>query len=128
MDIDVCPRAGTVIENNWQFCQQFPLGINLAGGYNGGVTVRQDDFDIYRRNRMRQYETKVRETKEISKIICNKCGREIPLIEGVPREDFLEVEKHWGYFSGKDGQMDRFDLCEKCYDELVKSFRIKMGD
>ena len=45
---------------------------------------------------MRQYETKVRETEEIAKIVCNKCGRGIPVVEGVPREDVLEVEKHWG--------------------------------
>ena len=32
---------------------------------------------------MRQYETKVRETEEIAKIVCNKCGREIPVVEGV---------------------------------------------
>ena len=65
---------------------------------------------------MRQYETKVRETEEIAKIVCNKCGREIPVVEGVPREDVLEVEKHWGY------------LCEDCYDAFVKSFRVKIGD
>ena len=39
---------------------------------------------------MRQYETKVRETEEIAKIVCNKCGREIPVVEGVPREDVLK--------------------------------------
>ena len=77
---------------------------------------------------MRQYETKVRETEEIAKIVCNKCGREIPVVEGVPREDVLEVEKHWGYFSRKDGRTDRFDLCEDCYDAFVKSFRFKIGD
>lgn len=77
---------------------------------------------------MRQYETKIKETKEINKIICNKCGREIPVNKGVPREDFLEVEKHWGYFSEKDGRIDRFDLCEDCYDAFVKSFQIKIGD
>ena len=77
---------------------------------------------------MRQYETKVRETEEIAKIVCNKCGREIPVVEGVPREDVLEVEKHWGYFSRKDGRTDRFDLCEDCNDAFVKSFRVKIGE
>ena len=77
---------------------------------------------------MRQYETKIKETKEINKIICNKCGKEIPVSEGGPREDFLEVEKRWGYFSAKDGRTDRFDLCEDCYDAFVKSFQIKIGD
>lgn len=75
---------------------------------------------------MRQYHTELKETKEMSRIICNKCGKEIPVVGGVPAEDTLEVEKRWGYFSRKDNQVDRFDLCEDCYDELVKSFRIKL--
>lgn len=75
---------------------------------------------------MRQYTEIQKETKEIDKIICNKCGKEIPVLRGVPQEDVLEVEKRWGYFSGKDNQVDRFDLCEECYDEFVKSFRIKI--
>lgn len=73
---------------------------------------------------MRQYREELKETKEIRQIICNKCGREIPVSKGVPAEDYLEVEKRWGYPSDKDNQVDRFDLCEDCYDELVRSFRI----
>ena len=75
---------------------------------------------------MRQYNSELKETKDMSRIICNKCGKEIPVIGGVPSEDTLEVEKRWGYFSKKDNQLDRFDLCEDCYDELVESFRIKL--
>ena len=73
---------------------------------------------------MRQYRDNIKETKEIDKIICNKCGREITVSQGVSSQDVLQVEKHWGYFSEKDGRRDRFDLCEECYDELVKSFLI----
>lgn len=74
---------------------------------------------------MRQYSTVLEEKNEIQKIICNKCGKEIPVRRGVPREDVLEVEKRWGYPSEKDNQVDRFDLCEACYDELVAGFRIR---
>lgn len=77
---------------------------------------------------MRQYREELKETREIQKIICNKCGKEIPVVKGVPAEDYLEVEKRWGYHSEKDNQVDRFDLCEECYDELVKSFKIKIED
>lgn len=77
---------------------------------------------------MRQYNEQVKEVKEIEKIICNKCGREIPVLGGVPQEDVLEVTKRWGYFSDKDNQVDRFDLCERCYDELVRSFKIQIED
>ena len=42
---------------------------------------------------MRQYQLK--ETKEIQKtikkIVCNKCGREIPFDKSGPQEDFLSV-------------------------------------
>ena len=62
---------------------------------------------------MHQYQLK--KTKEISKIICNQCGREISV---------LCVEHTWGYFSEKDGENHRFDLCEECYDRLLKGFLI----
>lgn len=77
---------------------------------------------------MRQFNTVVKETKEMEKLVCNKCGREIPVVKGVPQEDVLQVEKRWGYFSDKDNRVDRFDLCERCYDELVKGFQIKIED
>ena len=65
---------------------------------------------------MRQY--KEEKTKVIDKIICNKCGKE--MIEA----DVLSVEKRWGYFSEKDNEVHRFDLCEQCYDEWIASFQI----
>ncbi len=75
---------------------------------------------------MRQYNTSLKETNELEKIICNKCGKEILVLRGVPQEDVLQVEKRWGYFSDKDNCVDQFDLCEECYDEFVKDFRIKI--
>lgn len=69
---------------------------------------------------MRQYHMK--ETKEVSKIICNKCGREITAVGGRLQEDVLSVDKRWGYFSEKDNQVDSFDLCERCYDEWISTF------
>lgn len=73
---------------------------------------------------MRQYKNSTKETMELRKIICNKCGKEIQAAGGVLSEDMLAVEKRWGYFSEKDNRKDRFELCEKCYDELVESFLI----
>ena len=74
---------------------------------------------------MRKYTWK--ETKEVEKIYCNKCGKEIVVKNGVPQEDILTVEKRWGYFSEKDNQVDDFDLCEKCYDEFTETFKIPIG-
>lgn len=73
---------------------------------------------------MRQYHTELRKTKELEKIICNKCGKEIVVTRGIPQEDVLDIEKQWGYFSEKDGQTDRFDICEDCYEEWIESFLI----
>lgn len=71
---------------------------------------------------MRQYQ--IKETKEVSKIICNKCGKEVSVENGHSEEEMFHVEHAWGYFSGKDGEKHSFDLCEACYDEIVNSFCI----
>ena len=34
---------------------------------------------------MRQYQLK--ETKEITKIICNRCGKETKVVSGIPKRD-----------------------------------------
>ena len=77
---------------------------------------------------MRQFRTELERTEKIEKIICNKCGKEILVRGGVPQEDVLEVRKRWGYHSRKDNQVDCFDLCEDCYDELISSLRINMEE
>ena len=71
---------------------------------------------------MRQYQ--IKETKEIKKIICNKCGREIPAVAGHPGEGVFSVDYTWGYFSEKDGQIHHFVLCEDCYDTIASGFKI----
>lgn len=73
---------------------------------------------------MRQYTIFEEQKKKVTRIICNKCKREIEVVNGIPREDVFSVEKRWGYFSQKDNEIHRFDLCESCYDEWVKSFGI----
>lgn len=77
---------------------------------------------------MRQFRKITKETREIDKIICNRCKKVIPVIEGVPAEDVLQVEKLWGYFSKKDNRRDCFDLCEDCYDKLTESFEIPVHE
>lgn len=62
--------------------------------------------------------------KTQEKIICNCCKKVILEQNGIPKAEYLHVEKQWGYFSGKDGEKQEFDLCEECYDMLVRSFQI----
>ena len=52
---------------------------------------------------MREYQTGMREERVLSKVVCNGCGREIPL-RGA---DYFHAEKTWGYFSEQDGRQDR---------------------
>lgn len=75
---------------------------------------------------MRRYQIKkvVKETKEVQDIRCNKCGKEIPVIDGCAKTGVFSVDYQWGYFSEKDGERHRFDLCEQCYDMLLQSFCI----
>lgn len=73
---------------------------------------------------MRQYQKETKEVKSVQKIICNKCGKEIPVSNGRETEGVFYVNYTWGYFSEKDGERHSFDLCEACYDTLLKGFRI----
>ena len=51
---------------------------------------------------------------------CNMCGKKI--VE--KKEDCLEVQKEWGYFSEEDQKGYRFCICENCFRELVIRFAI----
>nr|WP_294681067.1 hypothetical protein [uncultured Anaerotignum sp.] len=73
---------------------------------------------------MREYQTEQKEERVLSKVICNGCGREIPL----EHADYFHAEKTWGYFSEQDGRRDSFDLCEKCYRAWVDRFRVKLKE
>ncbi|MGO5052581.1 hypothetical protein ACTQ6A_08650 [Lachnospiraceae bacterium LCP25S3_G4] len=69
---------------------------------------------------MRQY--RMQETQEIDKVFCNQCGKEIPVVNGRIEAGVFSTEYEWGYFSEKDGELHAFDLCEECYDRLVRGF------
>lgn len=73
---------------------------------------------------MRQFKIYNKQEKEITKIVCNQCGKEIEVVNGIAKEEVLTVEKQWGYFSDKDTELHQFDMCEECYDKLISSFRI----
>lgn len=38
---------------------------------------------------MRQFKEQIRKVKEVTSIVCNKCGKVITVVEGVPQEDVL---------------------------------------
>lgn len=57
------------------------------------------------------------------KCLCNGCGGPIGS-SGEGHEDALRVRKEWGYFSTRDLEVHEFNLCEKCYAELISGFAI----
>lgn len=59
---------------------------------------------------------------ELETLICNKCGKELTVTEGIVREGCFSVEYPWGYFSSMDGMKHRFDLCEACYQTITAQF------
>ena len=63
---------------------------------------------------------------KLVEVICNKCNRKITVENEIIKEGVFSVDYKWGYFSKKDNQIDRFDLCEDCYDELIRSFCVKI--
>ncbi len=62
---------------------------------------------------------------ELETVICNGCGKKLAVKQGILLEGALEVCHTWDYFSEKDGETHRFDLCEECYDRLVNELRIR---
>lgn len=71
------------------------------------------------------------------KLTCNKCSKTIWDAETSMRDnnglpvawdvEYFESIHHWSYGSPKDGETHKFDLCEPCYDDLVKSFKIPVS-
>jgi len=57
-------------------------------------------------------------------IRCNVCGKQIFMEQGILKEDVFEAAKEWGYFSKYDLEVHKFNICEECYDNLIKSFKI----
>ena len=74
---------------------------------------------------MTKYKT-IQEPKQLpDKVFCNLCGNEIKFDCGLPTQDYIHIDKAWGYFSNKDNEHHSFDICESCYDKLIKTFKIK---
>lgn len=71
---------------------------------------------------MRKY--KDDQQTELLHVICNHCKKELRLENGIIKEGVFSVNQEFGYFSKKDGEVHSFDLCEACYDAMVKQFEI----
>jgi len=79
---------------------------------------------------MRKLETQtITKTAEVTTdILCNKCGNSLLEGKGSGGEDAYGLVGAYvstGYFSPAlgDGNEYSFDMCEKCLDELFKTFK-----
>lgn len=70
---------------------------------------------------MRQYQN-----DKLEKVICNKCGKELQFESNILKEGCFQANITFDYFSNKDGETHRWDLCESCYDALTSTFLIPL--
>lgn len=64
------------------------------------------------------------EKSRLTGVVCNCCGKLILKDQDIFKEDYVTIQKEWGYFSDKDGIKDEFELCEACYDRITGSFLV----
>lgn len=87
-----------------------------------GAEGKDKTADIRKvRIRMRKYKS----DQTLDRVICNGCGRKLVVEDGILREGAFSAEYSWDYFSEKDGEIHRWDLCEECYDRMTGQFRIR---
>ena len=69
---------------------------------------------------MRKYD----DNHQLKMAICNCCKKSLEIQNGIITEGVFSVEYAFGYFSRKDEEIHKFDMCENCYDEWIKNFEI----
>ena len=69
---------------------------------------------------MRKYS----EINHLEHATCNCCKKVLNVQNGIITEGVFSVEYAFGYFSRKDEEIHKFDLCEMCYDKWIKTFGI----
>ena len=95
-------------------------------------TVRKEYFSLYcccRKGNQKKHTKGVSPGEDTmrkeNKIYCNSCGKRIVDTIGRDMEEYIHIEKIWGYPSEKDGECHSFDLCEPCYDKMTAAFVLK---
>ena len=76
------------------------------------------------RQMKRELEKMEEKAMEHKKVYCNLCGKEMIVDQVVSKQDYVFIQKDWGYFSAKDGESHTIRICEACYDRWITSFKI----
>lgn len=69
---------------------------------------------------MREY----KEDRTLTKVVCNACGKNLLVENGILKEECIHVDHDFGFFGSWDGESDSFDLCEACYEKLIAGFAV----
>ena len=70
---------------------------------------------------MREYSD---EQQKLFRVVCNGCGKNMEVENGILMEGCFRADWMFGYFSKKDREKHDFDLCEECYDKWIATFAI----
>ncbi len=62
------------------------------------------------------------EDRKLTKVVCNACGKNLLVENGILKEECIHVDHDFGFFGSKDGESDSFDLCEACYEKMIAGF------
>nr|MBQ8253154.1 hypothetical protein [Lachnospiraceae bacterium] len=68
------------------------------------------------------------EIRELTQVICNRCGKQLKVENGLLKDAVFEAEQNFGYFSKRDGVKHSFDLCEDCYEEWIRMFCVPVTE
>lgn len=68
------------------------------------------------------------EKKTLTGVSCNCCGRALEMTGNHVSEGVLHVCKDWGYFSSRDLTRHEFDVCEECYDKMIRQFLVPVTE
>jgi len=58
------------------------------------------------------------QTEIISEVYCDMCKKRIHTELDPLHEDYIHIEKRWGYGSKNDGQDVSVDICENCWEKI----------
>lgn len=73
---------------------------------------------------MREFVTRQKEEKLLSKLICDRCGNEEIILQ-LDTSYLIEFDHHFGFGSKYDMEKIEFDICETCLFEVLKKENIK---
>ena len=52
------------------------------------------------------------EEKELVTVVCNACGKNLLVKNGILKEECIHVDHDFGFFGANDGESVKFVLCE----------------